>query len=81
MSGKPRLQFSDDAVALADAQELDAVIVNDLFKCKLGICRFGALQLDGDLLIGAGLAETAPAYPLPPINRERKPHRTVEANR
>jgi hypothetical protein len=66
MSGKPRLQFSDDVVALADAQELVAVIVNDLLVCELGICRFGALQLDGNLLIGVGLAETAPAYPLPP---------------
>src|ERR1039458_1413114 len=44
MSGKPRLQLSDDAIALTDAQELVAVIVNgddprDLFECELGICR------------------------------------------
>lgn len=45
------LQLSDDAVALADAQELVAVIVDgddprDLFECELGICRFGALQVN-----------------------------------
>ena len=86
MSGKPRLQLSDDAVALADAQELVAVIVNgddprDLFERELGICRFGALQLDGDLLIGGGLAKDRTGVSAAPINRERKPHSAVEAKR
>src|SRR5580700_8993919 len=60
MSGKPHLQLSDDAVALADAEELVAVIVDgddprDLFECELGICRSGVLELDGDFPIGGGL--------------------------
>src|ERR1700734_3773873 len=85
MPGKPRLQLSDDAVALADAQELVAVIVDgddprDLFECELGICRFGALQLDGDLLIGGGLAKDRTGISGAAINWERKPHSAVEAN-
>ena len=71
MSGKSRLQLSDDAVTLADAEELVAVIVDgddprDLFQCEFGMGRFVALQLDGDFLIGAYWRSTAPAYPLPP---------------
>jgi hypothetical protein len=86
MSGKPRLQLSDDAVALADAQELIAVIVDgddprDLFECELGICRFGALKFDGDLLIGGGLAKDRTGVAAAPINREGKPHSAVEAKR
>ena len=86
MPGKPRLQLSDDAVTLADAQELVAVIVDgddprDLFECELGICRFGALQLDGDLLIGGGLAKDRTGVSATPVNRERKPHSAVEAKR
>ncbi|MGO9960418.1 MAG: hypothetical protein ACLP50_31325 [Solirubrobacteraceae bacterium] len=80
------MQLSDDAVALADAQELVAVIVDgddprDLFECELGICRFGGLQLDGDLLIGRGLAKDRAGVSAAPINRERKPHSPVEAKR
>jgi len=86
MPGKPRLQLSDDAVAFADAQELVAVIVDrddprDLFECDLGICRFGALQLDGDLLIGGGLAKDHTGVSAAPVNRERKPHGPVESKR
>ena len=80
------MQLSDDAVTLANAEELVAVIVDgddprDLFECELGICRFVALQLDGDFLIGGGLAKDRTGVSATPVNRERKPHRTVEAKR
>jgi hypothetical protein len=39
------------------------------------------LQLDGDLLIGGGLAKDRTGVSAAPINRERKPHSTVEAKR
>jgi len=74
MPGKPRLQLSDDAVGSPTPRNRCVIVdgddPRDLFECELGICRFGALQLDGDLLMAAD-GEGPHRRIRYPINRER----------